>query len=199
MPAVPPAGTPGAKSAEAVPPRQRKPYADSDCEEVGHESDTLLKYKPQEGFTKPLDKKAKILAGGELNLNGKTSNLSISAQGLKEKAKTKPKGNKKEALDAKAKLKDAFGRAHVAIVSGGGWFGGATPADKAFYKNSKEIIAGLETLARIATNDEESRFVRETIADLEVFSPSSIKYYQKRFNAARELSKPDEIPTAQAA
>ena len=169
-----------------TPPRSRQAYADSDLEAVTTEMDKIIKYKPPEGFGKPLGKKEKILAAGEFNLSGKTSNLSVNAQALLAKAKTSPKGNKRLILEAKASVEDAIGRAQVAIANGG------KSPDKAFYANSTKLQKGLETMARVAYDDQTQRFVRDTIKDLEVISPSSFQYYQKKFLAAKELCKAEE-------
>ncbi len=190
------AGAAGANLASGAPQqRQRTTYKESDLEVTAVELDKVLKFRPPEGFIKPLDKRQKLIAAGEFNMSGRTSNLAMDGKAQLDKARTMPKGNKKSMVEAKAQIKDAVGRAQVLIANNG------YAPDRAFYKTSANLSKGIKTMAGIAYDEETQQFVRQTIKDLETVSPSTIKYYQKIFTSAKEACREEvkEAPMGQAA
>lgn len=186
------AGTAANTASSAPQQRQRAPYQDQDFETAALELDKVLKYRPPEGFSKPLDKRQKVLAGGDFNISGRNSNLAMEAKAQLSKAKTMPRGNKQSMLQAKALVRDAIGRAQVLIANNG------YAPEKAFYKTSANLAKGIGTMAGIAYDEQTQRFVRETIKDLETISPSAVKYYQKNLTRAKEECR-EEPKESQAA
>ena len=187
------AGAAGANAAGGAPQqRQRTSYQEPGLETVGLEIDKILKYRPQEGFSHPLDKRQKVLASGDFNISGRNSNLATEAKSQLDKAKTMPKGNKRSMLEAKAYVSDAIGRAQVLIANNG------YSPDKALYKTSANLAKGIRTMAGIAYDDQTQGFVRQVIKDVETFSPSAAKYYNKDFLKAKDLCR-EEVKDQMAA
>ena len=184
----------GANPASGAPQqRQRTPYKESDLEVTAVELDKDLKFIPPQRFIKPLDKRQKLIAAGEFNMSGKTSNLAMEGKAQLDKARTIPKGTRKSMTEAKAQIKDAVGRAQVLIANSG------YSPDRAFYKTSGVLAKGIKTMVATAYDDDSTRFVRELIRDLETVSPSTVKYYQKDFTKAKEACREEAKETQQAA
>lgn len=194
MAAIPPAGAPGAKPAEAPPERKRDPFQDLDLERIGKEFDKVFKYGSLQGFSRPFGKKEKLNAAGEFDMSGSHSNLVAEADAMKKEAGSEPKGTPTRTLiEAKAGVKGAVGRAQVAMAKSGLFSSGTSP-DTALYNNSKPIIVALEGLAKIAYDPDTKKFMRTIVDDLKTMSPRTIAYYKKRFDnvekAAAEKPKP---------